>query len=285
MYQDPEKNGLIGQIGIPEFARENAHLIQGFPQIGAITFRGIKAFLFHFPKVVVQLVDGSLVALGLGHLQVLFFQGADWFVCKTSAHSVVRIELRGKIVNMRVWGGPLSKILILFWFIFGAHLAQGAKNSALFVQRKEDEFLLPPYLQALEGGALNVNFDQRKVDQREKRSVKAGEWMEFGDSFAMPDHLTVQILMNEHLQWVGGAQLQGQIQDGPWNTSKTAYEMVLNRGDEGLDQAGTVFGYLGYSHSSHRIECKRCCFLADDWQGSYRALCAVRHSQNLWSGL
>jgi hypothetical protein len=131
---------------------------------------------------------------------------------------------------MRVWSGQSAKILILFWFALNGALAHGAKNSALFVQRKEDEFLLPPYLREITGGLLNVIFDQRKVDQREKRAAHAGEWLEFGDAFTMKDRTGVYVQMNESMQWVGGGDLDGRIHDSHWVTTKTAYEMTIQRG-------------------------------------------------------
>jgi hypothetical protein len=131
---------------------------------------------------------------------------------------------------MRVGSPPVLKFLFFSCLLLVGPWSEGAQKTAVLVQRKQDELLMPPYLREVDGGVLNVNFEQRVVDQREKRAVKPGEWLEYGDSFLMPTHLAALIQLNEHLQVAGGGNWQGQILDGNWNTSKTAYEMVIQRG-------------------------------------------------------
>ena len=99
----------------------------------------------------------------------------------------------------------------------------------VMVIRKEDEFLLPPYLQDYDGGILNV-ISEKSTDHTQKRSVKAGEWLEYGDSLSIPDRMSLFVLMNEGLQWVGGGVFDGKILDGKWNSSKPAYVIEMNRG-------------------------------------------------------
>jgi len=131
---------------------------------------------------------------------------------------------------MRVFGGCGLKL----WVLLGCGVLLGPlthadQKSAILVQRKEDEFLLPQYLRQVEGGLLNVNADQT-IDHRKKRAVKTGEWLEYGDSFAPLEHIGIYVLMNESLQWVGGGALRGHIGGGVWNTAKSAYKVVLQRG-------------------------------------------------------
>ncbi len=99
----------------------------------------------------------------------------------------------------------------------------------LMIERKEDELLLPPYLRDYDSGILNV-VSERMSDEGHTRSAKPGEWLEYGDSFSTPDRMAFYVLMNEGLQWVGGGVFNGKITGGMWNSSKPAYEMVMNRG-------------------------------------------------------
>lgn len=130
---------------------------------------------------------------------------------------------------MRVFVDCSAKLLILLGLGTISPWVHADQKSAILVQRKEDEFLLPPYLRQVEGGLLNINIDQT-VDHRKKRAVKTGEWLEYGDSFAPSDRIAIYVQMNETLQWVGGGALRGHIGGGVWNTAKTAYELDIQRG-------------------------------------------------------
>ena len=102
-------------------------------------------------------------------------------------------------------------------------------SGAYVIERKEDELLLPPYLSDYDGGILNV-VSEHVTDRSNKRSAKPGEWLDYGDSFSMPDRMGMYIQMNEGLQWVGGGVFEGKIMGGKWNQNKPAYEIVMNRG-------------------------------------------------------
>jgi len=110
--------------------------------------------------------------------------------------------------------------------LFAVSMAQA---KGLQVQRKEDEFLLPPYIEEYSEGHLNVH-SEKLADHSQKRSVKSGEWLEYGDAFTIPLHINIRVLMNEGMQWVAGGGLDGKITGGKWDTSKTAYELEVKRG-------------------------------------------------------
>lgn len=102
-------------------------------------------------------------------------------------------------------------------------------SSAYVVERKEDEFLLPPYLRAYEGGILNV-VSEKTSDHKNTRSALPGEWLDFGDRLSTPDRMGIYVQMNEGLQWVGGGVFQGKIVSGKWDPKKPEYELEMSRG-------------------------------------------------------
>lgn len=104
-----------------------------------------------------------------------------------------------------------------------------AEAKGLQVQRKEDELLLPPYVHRNEGGKINVH-SEKLTDLQKKREVKAGEWLEFGDFFALPEQNSIQIFMNEGMQWVAGGGFSGGIEGGKWDTSKPAFTIQVQHG-------------------------------------------------------
>lgn len=118
----------------------------------------------------------------------------------------------------------LDQISMLLFLMVGVAEAKG-----LQVQRKEDELLLPPYIQEYTEGHLNVR-SEKLADHHQKRSVKAGEWLEYGDAFTIPLHINIEVLMNEGMQWVAGGGFDGKITGGKWDTSKTACELEVKRG-------------------------------------------------------
>lgn len=118
---------------------------------------------------------------------------------------------------------------ILAALTMGFTSVYAASESKLWIERKEDELLLPPYLRDLDGGILNV-VSEHKPDQREKRSAKSGEWLDYGDAFSTPDRMSFWVLMNEGLQWVAGGVFDGKIVGGKWNAAKPEYELKMNRG-------------------------------------------------------
>ncbi len=123
-----------------------------------------------------------------------------------------------------------SKLLSGFLLLnAGIATSYAAPSSSLLIERKEDEFLLPPYLRAYEGGILNV-ISERTIDQGNQRSAKPAEWLDYGDSLSTPDRMGVYVQMNEGLQWVGGGVFEAKIVGGKWNPSEPPYEMEMNRG-------------------------------------------------------
>ena len=102
-------------------------------------------------------------------------------------------------------------------------------STPIVIERKGDEFLLPPYLRDYDGGILNV-VTERSFDQSNKRSVRPGEWLEYGDALSTPDRMGVYVQMNEGLQWVGGGVFEGKILDGQWKVNDPAYVVEMNRG-------------------------------------------------------
>jgi|GEM_PF-2429323 len=89
-----------------------------------------------------------------------------------------------------------------------------------------DELILPPLLHRFEGGdILNVTSLQHR-----KRSAKTGEWLEFGDSFSLPSRLSLQVILRETLQWVGGGVFQAKIGEKTWDEAHTPYVMTIDHG-------------------------------------------------------
>jgi hypothetical protein len=90
----------------------------------------------------------------------------------------------------------------------------------------EDEIVLPPLFQHIEGGdILNVTSLQNR-----KRSAKVGEWLEYGDYFSLPARLSFEVILRETIQWVGGGVFQGRIGQRTWREGGTPYEVFLERG-------------------------------------------------------
>ena len=89
-----------------------------------------------------------------------------------------------------------------------------------------DELILPPLLHRFDGGdILNVT----SLNGR-KRSAKTGEWLEFGDSFSLPSRLSLQVILRETLQWVGGGVFQAKIGEKTWDEEHTPYVMTIDHG-------------------------------------------------------
>jgi hypothetical protein len=89
-----------------------------------------------------------------------------------------------------------------------------------------DELVLPPLLRRFDGGSiLNVTSIKSK-----SRSAKEGEWLEFGDYFSLRARLSVQVILLESLQWVGGGVFQGRIGQRSWKETHTPYEFFLDHG-------------------------------------------------------
>jgi hypothetical protein len=93
-----------------------------------------------------------------------------------------------------------------------------------------DELTLPPLLyEVLRSGKEEGRLNLTAPDQHSYEAAK-GEWLDYGDSFNIPNGLAFQIIQKETLQWVGGGQFSGKIGMGSLVKDDRVYDLTLTHG-------------------------------------------------------
>ncbi len=111
------------------------------------------------------------------------------------------------------------------WKGWSSFCAWGGSSGLPPFEVEDDEFVLPPLLlKYLGGSVINVNSGS------ERHGVEAGEWLDRDSEFSLPARLSIHVLMNETIQWVGGGVLQLKLTPRKWARPLTPYKMNLERG-------------------------------------------------------
>jgi hypothetical protein len=143
---------------------------------------------------------------------------------------------RATVVNMR-FDHCVALVVLL---IISANEARCAESKTLapttiqapspanevWINLKEDEIILPPYLVKFDGGpVLNAFSESGPV-----RSLDSKELLEYGDRFRLLPSLALQVWGRDHFQWVGGGVFQGAFFGPKIRKGDNAYGVRLERG-------------------------------------------------------